>query len=66
MIEEGFPVLAKEGGINMNIVTRKDVNKLREAPICFALMMEDHQIEDVIVAFVSVLHRRKQDGGGKD
>ena len=50
----------------MNIVTRKDVNKLREAPICFALMMEDHQIEDVIVAFVSVLHRRKQDGGGKD
>ena len=48
----------------MKIVTREDVEKLNEAPISFAMMMENSQLEHVIVTFVSVMNRRKQDRGG--
>ena len=48
----------------MKIVTREDVEKLNEAPISFAMMMENSQLEHVIVTFVSVLNKREQDRGG--
>jgi hypothetical protein len=44
----------------MNRITRKDVNKLCRAPICFALLMESEQIEEVIATFVSVLNKRNR------
>ena len=48
----------------MKIVTREDVEKLKDAPISFAIMMENAQLEHVIVTFVSVLNKRKLDRGG--
>jgi hypothetical protein len=48
----------------MESVTRKDVQKLTEDPISFAMMMNDGQLEVVIVTFVSVLNQRKPDRGG--
>ena len=43
----------------MKTITRKEVNKLITDPISFAMMMEDNQLENIIVAFVSVLNKRK-------
>lgn len=40
--------------------------KLEKDPIGFAMMMEYDQIEEVIVAFVSVLNKRKPNRGDKD
>ena len=40
-------------------VTREDVCKLQKDPLSFAILMEDEQIEQVIVVFVSVLNKRK-------
>ena len=48
----------------MECVTRKDTQKLAKDAISFAMMMDNHQLEDVIVAFVSVLNKRKPDRGG--
>jgi hypothetical protein len=48
----------------MQTATRNDVEKLAEDPIGFAVMMENRELEDVIVAFVSVLNKRKPDRGG--
>jgi hypothetical protein len=48
----------------MKPVRRKDVKKLTEDPISFAMMMNDGQLEAVIVTFVSVLNQRKPDRGG--
>ena len=48
----------------MECVTGKDIQKLAKDPISFAMMMDNHQLEDVIVAFVSVLNKRKPDRGG--
>ena len=48
----------------MECVTRKDTQKLAKDPISFAMMMDNYQLEGVIVAFVSVLNRRKPDRGG--
>jgi hypothetical protein len=48
----------------MTTVTRKDVRKLASDPLDFAMMMNDHELENVIVIFVSVLNRRKLDRGG--
>jgi len=45
----------------MNIVTRKDVNRLVRAPISYALLMEKEQLDEVIATFVSV--RNKLNGG---
>ena len=42
----------------MNCITRKDVNKLISAPFSYALLMENEQLEQVIVAFVSALNKR--------
>ena len=48
----------------MECITGKDTQKLAKDPISFAMMMDNHQLEDVIVAFVSVLNKRKPDRGG--
>ena len=45
------------------VITREDVRKLAKDPISFAMMMENHELEDIIVTFVSVLNRRKLNGG---
>ena len=36
------------------MITQKDVNKLKQHATNFALMMDDHEIEQVIVAFVEI------------
>jgi len=46
------------------MITRKDVIKLTGEPLGFAMMMQNQELEDVIVAFVSVLNKRKLTGGG--
>ena len=48
------------------VITRKDVRKLAGDPLGFAMMMQNGQLEDVIVAFVSVLNRRKLERGGQN
>jgi hypothetical protein len=48
----------------MERITRTDVQKLEKDPVTFAMMMDDDRIEEVIVAFVSVLNKRKLDRGG--
>ena len=50
----------------MKWTTRKDVQKLIEDPISFAMMMENSQLEHIIVTFVSVLNKRKPNGGGEN
>jgi hypothetical protein len=44
----------------MKRVTRNDVNKLISAPLCFALLMENEQLDEVIATFVSVLNKRNR------
>lgn len=62
-----MPARELKGGINMEIViTRKDVRKLTGDPLGFAMMMQNQELEDVIVTFVSVLNRRRLNGGGKN
>ncbi len=41
------------------VTTRKDVRKLAADPLGFAMMMQNQELEEVIVAFVSVLNKRK-------
>ena len=48
----------------MNYVNRKNVKKLIEDPLSYAMMMDDEQLEHVIVTFVSVLNKRKTNRGG--
>ena len=45
----------------MQSVTLNEIKKLSNDPISFAMMMDDSQLENVIVAFVSVLNKRKQE-----
>ena len=42
----------------MTNVTRNDVNKLCRAPLNYALLMENEQLEEVIATLVSVLNKR--------
>jgi hypothetical protein len=48
----------------MTAVTEKEVRQLVTDPISFAMMMDDWQLEQVIVIFVSVLNKRRPDRGG--
>ena len=48
----------------MHSIDKKDIQRLKEDPTGFAMMMEDDQIEHVISAFVSVLNERIKDRGG--
>ncbi len=40
------------------MITQKDVRKLKKYATDFALMMDDHEIEQVIVAFVEIKNMR--------
>ncbi|WP_419656021.1 hypothetical protein [Desulfosarcina variabilis] len=44
----------------MKRVTRNDVNKLVSAPLCYALLMENDQLEEIISVFVSVLNKKNR------
>jgi len=48
----------------MEYIKSKDVENLIKDPLIFAMMMDDDQLEDVIVTFVSVINKRKSDRGG--
>ena len=48
----------------MNCPNRANVKKFVEDPLSIAMMMDDEQLEQVIVTFVSVLNKRKKDRGG--
>ena len=48
----------------MQYITRKDVEKLANDPISFAILMNHCQLEHVIVTFVSELNKRKPERGG--
>jgi len=48
----------------MQYVDQKDIEKLAGDPLSFAIMMDNHQLEQVIAAFVSVLNKRKPERGG--
>ena len=50
----------------MENATNRDIEGLIKDPLGFAIMMDNHQLEHVIVAFVSVLLERKTDRGGKN
>ena len=50
----------------MQPITRKDARRLAEDPHYFALMLDDFQLENVIVTFVTVLNKRKNDRGGEN
>ena len=50
----------------MENATNRDIEGLIKDPLGFAIMMDNHQIEHVIVAFVSVLLGRKTDRGGEN
>ena len=45
----------------MPYLDEKDIQRLTDDPVSFAMMMDNHQLEEIIVAFVSVLNKRKQD-----
>ncbi len=47
------------------MITRKEVRKLKEDTIQFALMMDDNEIEQVIVDFVEVKNMRQKSRSGK-
>lgn len=44
-------------------VTPHDIETLKKDPLSYAVLMEDRDIEDVIVTFVSVLNKRKRTRG---
>jgi hypothetical protein len=48
----------------MNCVNRKLVKRLIDDPLSVAIMMNKQQLEHVVVTFISVLNKRKQDRGG--
>jgi len=51
----------------MKTTLRKEVAKLINDPISFAMLMENQDLEHVIVTFVSVLNKRKKtDRGGQN
>lgn len=50
----------------MKYIQRKDIEKLTNDPIGFAIMMDDGQLEHVIATFVAILNKRKINGGGKN
>jgi len=50
----------------MQHVIRNEAEKLVNNPISFAMMMYDSQLENVIVAFISVLLDKNKDRGGKN
>lgn len=47
------------------MITEKEVKKLNDHAADFALMMEDHEIEKIIVDFVEVKNMRQKSRSGK-
>jgi len=47
------------------MITRTDVEKLKQDAIQFALMMDDDEIEQVIIDFVEVKNMRQRSRSGK-
>ena len=45
----------------MPYLDEKDIKRLTDDPVSFAMLMDDHQLEEIIAAFVSVLNKRNQD-----
>jgi hypothetical protein len=43
----------------MNNVSRKQVRKFIEDPLSYAMLMEDHEIEETIAKLMTILYRRK-------
>ncbi len=50
----------------MQNIKRLYIDRLLADPLAYASMMESDELEDVIVAFVSVLINRKCPGGGQN
>ena len=46
------------------MITRQDVNKLKQDAMQFALMMDNDEIEQVIVDFVEVKNMRQRSRSG--
>ena len=47
------------------MITGRDLQKLKDHATDFALMMDDHEIEKVIVDFVEVKNMRQKSRSGK-
>jgi len=47
-------------------ITREDIKKLKNAPLDYAILMEDRHIENVIVTFVAVLNERNNKRGDQN
>jgi len=50
----------------MKYIRKKDVERLLNNPIGFAMMIDKSQLEQVIVTFVSILNDRQMGRGGKN
>ena len=48
----------------MNHVTRKQVKRFIGDPLSYAVLMEDHEIEETIAKLMGILYRRRNKGGG--
>ena len=48
----------------MNNVSRKQVRKFVEDPLSYAMLMEEHEIEETIAKLMTILYRRKSTGRG--
>ena len=48
----------------MPYIDRKMIQLIAEDPVSVAVMMDDHELENVIAEFVSVLNQRIKDRGG--
>ena len=50
----------------MKNINQDDIRKLQKDPLSYAVLMEDRNIEQVIVTFVSVLLKRKRKRGDQN
>jgi hypothetical protein len=48
----------------MNNVSRKLVRTFVEDPLSYAMLMEDHEIEETIAKLMTILYHRKNTGRG--
>ena len=48
----------------MSNVSRKQVKKFIDDPLSYAMLMEDHEIEETIAKLMAILYRRKNTGRG--
>ena len=48
----------------MNNISRKQVRKFVEDPLSYAMLMDNHEIEETIAKLMAILYRRKNTGRG--